>query len=77
MEKPLVSQRKILGFVTPRRSCRKVEAMAMEAVTVEEVALRITDRAFLPVPLALFTLLLYVTALLPCIVGVTLFLMIR
>ncbi len=50
---------------------------AMEAVTVEEVALRITDRSLLPVPLALLILLLRVTALLPRNSAVILFQMIR
>jgi len=49
----------------------------MEAVTVEEAALRITDRSLLPVLLALFILRLRVTALLPRNVAVILLQMIR
>jgi len=57
------------------RVCRRVGPM--EAVTVEEAALRITDRSLLPVLLALFILRLRVTALLPRNVAVILLQMIR
>ena len=58
-----------------RKNIRKVRVM--EVVTVEEAALRITDRSLLPLPLALIVLRLRVTTLLPCNVAVILYRMIR
>ncbi len=64
-----------LGLLLAGKVFRNVRAM--EAVTVEEVALRITDQSLLPVPLALLILLLRVTALLLRNSAVILFQMIR